>query len=75
MRVQRVTKQTHSIGVTIAVPHSSFSPTPNMTPLQIAFHKGLDAKRRGRPAENPHNDLLTPNNGLLAAEWERGYNS
>jgi hypothetical protein len=62
------------MGVTIAVPHTSFTPTPTMSPLEIAFHKGREAKRLGRPAENPHNDLLTPNHGALAAEWDRGYN-
>lgn len=72
---QRVTKPTHSIGVTIAVPHSRFTPTPTMTPLEIAFHKGREAKRLGRPAENPHNELLTPTSGALAAEWDKGYNS
>jgi len=71
---QRVSKPTHSMGVTIAVPHTSFTPTPTMSPLEIAFHKGREAKRLGRPAENPHNDLLTPNHGALAAEWDRGYN-
>jgi hypothetical protein len=73
--MQRFSKPTHSIGVTIAVPHNSFTPTPTMSPLEIAYHKGLEAKRLGRPAENPHSDLLTPNEGSLAAEWERGYNS
>jgi hypothetical protein len=72
---QRISKPTHSLGVTIAVPHSKFTPTPTMSPLEIAFHKGREAKRLGRPAENPHKDLLTPNDGALAAEWERGYSS
>ncbi len=69
-RVQRRSKQTHAFGVSILVPHSSFSPTPTMTPLEIAYHKGRDMKRRGRPAENPHNEFETE----LAAEWDRGYN-
>ena len=73
--MQRFSKPAHSVGVSIAVPHNGFTPTPNMTPLEIAFHKGKEAKRLGRPAENPHKDLLTPTEGQLAAEWERGYNS
>lgn len=74
-RMQRRSRHTHAAGVSILVPHSSFTPTPTMSPLEVAYHKGRDAKRRGRPATNPHNDLLTPNDGELAAEWERGYNS
>lgn len=72
--VQRFSKPTHSLGVSILVPHSKFTPTPTMSPLTIAFHKGREAKRLGRPAENPHN-FLTPNSGALAAEWDKGYNS
>ncbi len=74
MQVQRRAKHTHAVRVSILVPHSSFTPTPTMTPLEIAYFKGVDAKRRGRPAENPH-EFLTPNDGMLAAEWDRGYNS
>lgn len=74
-RVQRVSKPAHAIGVQIAVPHTRFTPTPNMSPLKIAFEKGAEAKRLGRPNENPHADKLTPNNGQLAAEWDRGYGS
>lgn len=73
--MQRFSKPSHSIGVTIAVPHSSFTPTPNMSPLEIAYHKGREAKRLGRQADNPHTELLTPTDGLLASEWERGYNA
>ena len=72
---QRFSKPTHSTGVTIAVPHSGFTPTPNMSPLEIAFKKGQEAKRLGRPAENPHEDKLVPNEGQLAKEWDRGYGS
>ena len=73
--MQRVSKPTHSIGVTIAVPHADFTPTPTMSPLEIAFHKGREAKRLGRPADNPHADKLAPNAGQLAQEWDRGYGS
>jgi len=72
---QRFSKPTHSVGVTIAVPHSGFTPTPTMSPLEIAFHKGQEAKRLGRPAENPHTDMLAPNEGQLAKEWDRGSGS
>jgi hypothetical protein len=51
-RVQKLSKPAHGIGVQIAVPHSRFVPTPNMPPLQIAFHKGAEAKVLGRPNEN-----------------------
>jgi hypothetical protein len=70
---QRIYKPTHSIGVVVAVPHSGFCPTPTMSPLEIAFYKGQEARRLGRPAENPHTDKLAPNNGQLASEWDRGY--
>jgi len=70
--MQRISKPTHSVGVTIAVPHTRFAPTPNMSPLEIAFRKGQEAKRLGRPAENPHTDNEV---GELAKEWERGYGS
>jgi hypothetical protein len=73
--MQRFSKPAHTIGVNIAVPHNGFTPTPSMTPLQIAFHKGKEAKRLGRPADNPHTDMLAPNDGALASEWNRGYNS
>jgi hypothetical protein len=74
-RVQKFSKPTHGIGVQLAVPHSRFVPTPNMTPLQIAFNKGAEAKVLGRPNENPHTDKLSPNDGQLAAAWDKGYNS
>lgn len=74
MITQRRMKHTHAAAVSILVPHSSFTPTPTMTPLEIAFHKGREARRRGRPAENPH-DFLSPNDGVLATEWDKGYNS
>lgn len=73
MHQQRKMRHPHAARVAILVPHSSFTPTPSMSPLEIAYFKGREAKRRGRPAENPHTDTLTPNNGLLAAQWMKGY--
>jgi len=65
--LQRFSKPRHSVGVTIAVPHTRFSPTPTMTPEEIALKKGADAKAIGRPkSENPYT-------GALAAEWDKGY--
>lgn len=72
--LQRFSKPTHTMGVTIAVPHTRFTPTPTMKPLEIAFRKGAEAKRLGRPPDNPHTDKLVPNDGQLAAEWLKGYN-
>jgi hypothetical protein len=61
---------THSIGVTAAVPHSKTAPMLTIPPLELAFHKGQEAKRLGRPlTDNPHEDSLTG----LSAEWGRGY--
>lgn len=63
---------THSIGVAAAVPHSKTAPTPSMLPLELAFHRGQEAKRLGRPStDNPHEDSLAG----LSAEWEKGYGS
>lgn len=74
--LQRFSKPAHSIGVTIAVPHKRFTPTPTMSPLEIAYHKGAEAKRLGRPeSDNPHGDKLNPNHGQLSAEWSKGYGS
>lgn len=74
MLVQRKSKPLHSVGVSVLVPHSRFTPTPTMKPLEIAYFKGLEARRLGRPAaDNPHTDALLPNDGALAAEWMRGY--
>ena len=69
-------KASHSAGVASAVPHTSSVPTPNMTPLEIAFRKGQEAKHRGS-AENPHTDKLatSQSEGQLAKEWDRGYGS
>lgn len=66
-------KATHSAGVGGAVPHTSFSPPPVLSPLEVAFLKGREAKRLGRDADNPHADQLVPNIGALASEWDRGY--
>lgn len=73
---QRWSKPAHSMGVSLAVPHSSFVPTPNMTPLQIARAKGAEAKRLGRrDSDNPHTDMLaSPSEGQLSEEWTKGYN-
>jgi hypothetical protein len=46
-----------------------------MSPLEVAFRKGQEAKRLGRKTDNPHTDFLSPNEGELAKEWDRGYNS
>lgn len=75
LRMQRFSKPTHSMGVTIAVPHESFTPTPLMSPLEIAASKGQEAKRLGHAPDNPYNDLPTPNEGGLAEAWDKGYNS
>lgn len=66
---QRFPKPTHTTGVSILVPHSKFTPTPTMSPLVVAFHKGREARRLNRPpADNPHD-------GALAQEWDKGYQS
>jgi hypothetical protein len=50
-----------------------FKPNPTMTPLEIAYFKGREARRLGRPeSENPH-EYSEPNSGQQAAEWMRGY--
>ena len=62
----------HSIGIMAAVPHSTLAPILTIPPLELAFHKGQEAKQLGRPlTDNPHEDSLTG----LSAEWERGYGS
>ncbi len=71
--LQRFSKPTHTMGVSIAVPHTRFTPTPTMKPLEIAFRKGAEAKSLGRSADHPY-DMLSPNDGQLAAEWLKGYN-
>jgi hypothetical protein len=43
-----------------------------MNPLEVAYLKGQEWKRRGRPLENPY-EHHTPNDGQQAAEWRRGY--
>lgn len=74
MHKQRFSKPAHSVRVSVLVPHSSFTPTPTMSPLQVAFFKGKEARRLGRSVEeNPHTDVLAPNNGQLSAEWLKGY--
>jgi hypothetical protein len=72
--LQRFSKPAHTVGVTVAVPHTQFTPTPTMSPLMIAYNKGAEARLRGRNLENPYTDRLVPNNGELATEWDKGYN-
>lgn len=74
-KMQRFSKPTHSVGVTVAVPHTRFTPTPTMSPLAVARAKGAEAKRLGHKPDNPHADKLEPNSGQLAAEWDKGYGS
>lgn len=77
-QLQRVTKPTHSVRVNVAVPHTGFSPTPMMSPLDIARGKGAEAKRLGRPPnENPYPDPRTafPNDGELAKAWQAAYDA
>lgn len=74
MRIQRRMKHAHQVRVALLVPHSSFTPTPAMSPLEVAYFKGKEARRRGQGEdENPHTDQLLPNNGALAAHWMKGY--
>ena len=71
MRLQRRMKHTHQVSVALLVPHSSFTPVPTMSPLEIAYQKGREAARRGRPVDdNPHQ----PGQDGLSTEWMRGYN-
>lgn len=71
---QRISKPAHSVRIALLVPHSRFTPTPTMSPLKVAYYKGLEAKRLGRAEdENPHTDKLAPNNGALSAEWLKGF--
>jgi hypothetical protein len=60
----------HSAGISMAVQSlHNFTPTPNYTPAEIAYFKGLDARKRGRPESDNTYDTQ-PN---LSAEWMRGY--
>lgn len=71
-RVQRVSKPEHTPGVAILVPHTRFTPTPDMPDHKIAFEKGAEAKRLGRPInDNPHRGKSKS----LSATWDRGYKS
>lgn len=73
-RIQRRMKHSHQVRVALLVPHSSFTPTPAMSPGEVAYFKGKEAKRLGRGTdENPHTEKLLPNNGVLAAQWMKGY--
>jgi hypothetical protein len=63
----------HSVGVSIAVPYAhAFVPTPNMSPLEIAYSKGADAARRGLDSNaNPY----SATEAGLSEAWGRGYNA
>lgn len=62
----------HACGISIVIPHAhNFVPTPSMQPHQIAFSKGRDAKRRGRPAaDNPYDSTRHQH---LHEQWISGY--
>jgi len=62
----------HTAGISMAVQSAhNFTPTPNYTPAEIAYHKGADARRRGRTeADNTYADEQP----ALSAEWMRGFN-
>jgi hypothetical protein len=60
----------HAVGISMAVQSvHNFTPTPNYTPAEIAYFKGVDARRRGRPDSNEY----PAEQENLSAEWERGY--
>lgn len=61
----------HGVGVSVALPHiKHFTPTPNMTPAEVAYGRGREARRKGRPDnENPY----TANEEQLSAQWAKGY--
>jgi hypothetical protein len=61
----------HAVGISMAVQSvHNFTPTPNYTPAEIAYFKGVDARRRGRPETD--NDYPDEQKNL-SAEWMRGY--
>lgn len=62
----------HAIGVSILVPYShEFVPTPNLSPTEIAYHKGREIAQRGRDhTECPYDAGEHPN---LHEHWMRGY--
>lgn len=62
----------HVCGISIALPVAhNFTPTPTMSPHEIAYAKGADHARRGRGAdENPYDETNHPG---LHAEWVRGH--
>lgn len=62
----------HGVGISIALPYAhSFVPTPNLSPLEIAYSKGADAARRGIGEDaNPYNAAEHRN---LSETFARGY--
>jgi hypothetical protein len=62
----------HSVGVQVALPFAhAFSPTPNMTPGEIAFGKGADAARRGLgQGACPYDEQL---HAGLFDQWMKGF--
>jgi hypothetical protein len=45
-----------------------------MKPGEVAYFKGVEARRLNRPlTENPYTEFLNPNDGTLAAQWMKGY--
>ena len=68
-------RHAHAISFDQLVPHEKKPPVPSLSPLEAALFRGREAKRLGRPEENPHSDFLNPNDGMLAAEWKKGFGS
>lgn len=61
----------HAVGISMAVQSvHNFTPTPNLTPAEIAYFKGMEARRRGRPESDNTYEETQPN---LSAEWMRGF--
>jgi hypothetical protein len=68
MITQRVSKPVQA-GVRVLVRQSKFTPTPSMAAGKIAFHKGREARRLGKPETiNPHDPA-----SALGQKWLEGY--
>lgn len=68
--LQRQPNFKHSVGISMVVQHvTRFTPLPNYTPAEVAYFRGVEARRRGRPDLNDY----PPEQANLSAEWERGY--